>query len=94
MINREMRPAVLRTYGGVNEYGQQLSSLLDETIIEVAFGLYTHQSSNDVRYQNITHYALTKADVNDKQKLVIDGVVYKVMFVNPFGRMKQLLLCQ
>lgn len=94
MINREMRTALLRTYGGIDEYGQPLSFLLDETIIETTFGIYNHQSTNDIRFQNITHYALTKAPANDKQKLVIDGVEYKIMFVNPTGRLNQLFLCQ
>lgn len=94
MYNRELIKATVQYFDGVDEYGQQLSNQQKEKQVELAFGLYQHTKTDDVRYQNITHYALTKdRTITDKCYLVIDGKKYKVMFVNDKGRLVH-LLCQ
>ena len=95
VINREKKWATLRTYGNTDEYGQELSELLEEEPIEIVFGLYQRNETTDIRYQNTTHYALTdRKDINDKQKLLIGEDEYKIEFVNNFGRLTELFLCQ
>lgn len=93
MINREMRQATVVTYGGVDEYGQMNTTATASRDTYLTFGLYQHTNSNDVRYQNVTHYGLTKdSEITDNDIIVIDGVEYKVLFVNPFGRMREVFL--
>lgn len=93
MINREFRKAILTTYDGMDAYGQMLTEPTDEREIEVTFGLYTHGETADVRYQEATHYGLTREkEVTDKQTLTIDGDEYKILFVNAFGRLTQVFL--
>jgi hypothetical protein len=93
MINREFRKAILRSYAGVDAYGQMLSTSVDSREIDITFGLYNHTETSDVRYQEATHYGLTKEkDINDKQTLAIEGIEYKIIFVNPYGRLTQIFM--
>ena len=93
MINREMRQATVKTYSGVDEYGQMMTTATGSRTIDVTFGIYNHNQASDVRYQEVTHTALTAdKEITDKDTLEIDGVEYKVFFVNPFGRMTQVFL--
>lgn len=93
MINRELRNATVVTYGGVDEYGQTSTAAQASREISITFGLYQHAEVNDVRFQDVTHYGLTRdRDITDHDHIIIDGVEYKVLFVNPFGRMTQVFL--
>ncbi len=90
MINREFRKAKLTTYGGTDAYGQMLADPTSAREIEITFGLYQHNETSDVRYQEATHTGLTKdKEIADTQTLTIDGQEYKIIFVNPYGRLTQ-----
>lgn len=94
MINRELKPAVVNTYGGVDEYGQMLSELISSRDIEIAIGIYSQSNVNDPRYVDITHYGLTKdKEISDNDVIVVDNHEYKVKIVNNTGRWTQLFLC-
>ena len=95
MINREMVSATVVTYGGVDEYGQMLTTPTASREISMTFGMYQHQETSDVRFQNVTYTGLTKdQELTDKDHVVIDGKEYKVTFVNPHGRMRQVFLSE
>ena len=94
MINREMVKATVNTYGGFDSYGQELAELQSTREIEVAIGIYTHTATSDIRYQDVSYFALTKdREITDKDTLVIGDKTYKVMYVNPTTRWTQLYLC-
>ena len=93
MINREFRQATVVTYGGIDEYGQMLTTPTASRNISVTLNLYSHTQTSDVRFQEVSHVALTKdRTITDKDVLIIDGKEFKVFFVNPFGRLAQVFL--
>ena len=94
MYNRELVDAIVTTYSGTDEYGQQLANADAQTrTIQVAFGILNHSQTDDVRYQNVSHYALTEdRQVTDKDTLTISGIEYKVEFVNNYGRLSEVFL--
>lgn len=94
MYNRELVDAIVTTYSGIDEYGQQLANANAQTrTIQVAFGILNHSQTDDVRYQNVSHYALTEdRQVTDKDTLTISGIEYKVEFVNNYGRLSEVFL--
>ena len=94
MINRELVDATVETYGGYDEYGQQLAEKTAERNITVAIGYYTHSATDDIRYQDVKYYGLTKdRNITDKDYIIVGENKYKVMFVNPTTRWTQLYLC-
>lgn len=94
MINREMKKATVNTYGGTDKYGQQLATLQSQRDIMVAIGYYTHTATDDIRYQDVKFYGLTRdRDITDKDTIVVGDNEYKVLFVNPTTKWTQLYLC-
>ena len=94
MINREIVKATVNTYGGIDEYGQELAEIQSTREIEVTIGIYTHTATSDIRYQDVSYFGLTKdKEVTDRDILVIGDKEYKVLFVNPTSRWTQLYLC-
>lgn len=94
VINRSEVKATLKTMGGQDEYGQDLVDALEEKPITLTFGLYNHKQTDDVRYEDVEYTGLTAYDVSDNQIIAIGDKEYKVLFVNPFGRMNQVFLRQ
>ena len=93
MINRQLINATVIKYGGVDEYGQMLSTPEEQREIKMTFTLYNHTNSSDIRYQNVRYVGLTKdKDINDNMTIKVGEDEYKVLFVNPFGRMTQVFL--
>lgn len=92
MISRELIKATLITYDGIDEYGQEGINPINQTPIEITFGIYKHQPTEDIRFQNVEYVGLTKASVNDSQAIKIGDKEYKIQFVNPFGRYKEVFM--
>ena len=92
VITRSAINARLQTMGGKDRYGQELVNVIEDKPITLTFGLYNHKQTDDVRYQDVEYTGLTPYDVSDNQIIVIDNTKYKVLFVNPFGRMSQVFL--
>ena len=92
VINRSMRQAVMYRYFDPDEYGQPTLDTSNPQTIELTFGLYNHTEVEDVRYQDVEYTGLTRSEVTDKNVIQLDGKNYKVKFVNPYGRMKHVLL--
>lgn len=91
--NRASRPVIVRTYGGVSEYGEQLAEIVEERTINGAFGLYSHSNVDDVRYNDVDYYLLTTdRKITTDDKLVVDDKEYKVLFVNNAGRLSQVFV--
>lgn len=92
VINRAQVQATLITMGGQDEYGQDLMNELDRKPITLTFGLYNHKQTDDIRYEDVEYTGLTIYDVFDDQIIQIGEDRYKVLFANPFGRMRQVFL--
>lgn len=95
MINRELIDATVKTYGGIDDYGQPLAELTSSRNIQMVFGVYSQENINNPNYVNVTHYGLTKdRDITDADYISIGGKDYKVKQVNNTTRWTQLLLCE
>ena len=93
LFNRQSRPLLVRTYGGVSEYGEQLAEVVEERTIDGTFGLYTHTNVDDIRYNDVEYTILTKdKQITTNDRVLVDGIEYKVLFVNNYGRLSQLFL--
>lgn len=93
MINRDMVSATVVTYGGVDEYGQMMTTPTASREISMTIGLYNHSESSDVRYMAVNYTGLTRdKEITDKDSVIIGGKEYKVLFVNPYGRLTQVFL--
>lgn len=94
MVNREMRKVTLVSYKpGADQYGQQMQVPNQEKEIEMTFGLYTHTESEGPQYQDVNYYGLTREKgIADNQTVRIDDKDYKILFVNPFGRLTQVFM--
>jgi len=92
VINRSMHQAQVLMLGEDDEYGQPQIVEAPLPSITLSFGLYTHSSVEDPRYQDVEYTGLTTHEVNDKMVLQIGDERYKVLFVNPFGRINQVFL--
>ena len=93
MINRELKDATVVTYGGVDEYGQMMTTPTASRTISMTFGMYQHTPTQDIRFQDVKYVGLTSdREISDKDSVIIEGKEYKVSFVNPFGRMTQVFM--
>ena len=93
MINREMRTALVTSCSKeLDAYGVPIENPQSRTI-EVTLKLYQHSRVEDIRFNDVTHLALTfDKQITDADKLQIDGKTYKVEFVNNEGRLAQVFL--
>ncbi len=92
VINRDMRQAQMFSLGEIDEYGQETIDTETPSTVHLTFGLFTHHETEDVRYQDVEYCGLTKDDITDNDILLLDDKRYKVKFVNPYGRMKEVFL--
>ena len=94
MINRELKEATLISYNGIDEYGQMLTTPSGTEKITMTLHIFSHSQTEDIRYNQVSHYGLTRNDVNDSQSVMVDGKEYKILFVNPHKRINEVFLCQ
>lgn len=92
VINRSMREAVMYSLGEVDEYGQETIDTENAITVHLTFGLYNHHEVEDIRYQDVDYCGLTYDNITDKNILLLDDKQYKVKFVNPYGRIKEVFL--
>lgn len=89
-----MISAELLTFDGtLDEYGQPNTKNPTVTPIELTLTIYNQKRVEDVRFNDVTHTALTKnKEVTDANKIRIGEDMYLIEFVNPDGRLAQLFL--
>jgi hypothetical protein len=92
VINRDMREALEFSLGEEDEYGQATLDEENPITVHLTFGLYNHREVEDVRYQDVEYCGLTYDNITDNNVLLLDNKKYKVKFVNPYGRMKEVFL--
>ena len=92
VINRNLIKADMFRLGEVDEYGQEEIDTENAETVHLTFGLYNHHETEDVRYQDVEYCGLTYDNITDQNILLLDEKQYKVKFVNPYGRMKEVFL--
>lgn len=94
MINREMRTAAVLVYDdSLDEYGQPKKGIPTERQIELTLRVYQHANVDDIRFNEVTHSALTyDKTITDANKIRIDEDIYSIQYVNTEGRLTQVFL--
>ena len=93
MLNRQMKRVTVQERSDErDEYGYQ-QDYTDSFDINAAIMLYSQQNTNDVRYKDATHVAITHyMGLNDSMRLKCGDKTYKVILSNNEGRMAQIML--
>lgn len=84
-----MRKAQVFHLSGVDEYAQPTWDMESSQTIYLTFGLFSHSPVEDIRYQNVEYTGLTEDFCGEGDLLKIGEDFYRVLFVNPFGRIRQ-----
>ena len=96
MINANMRSYNYYTFGEFNAYGQPTLSTEPKGKVKMALHLLNQTNTNNVVYKEATYIALTHdAKVNDTYVIENEeGKRFKVLYVSPYGRYKQVYLSE
>lgn len=95
MINNQMKPYKLYKSSGLrDEYGELNPEPIFLRTIEIAINNKDYSNiENDIRYLKATHIGLSTDKEIKKDYIVTNGVSkYLVKYVNPFGRLAQIIL--
>ena len=95
MINTNMRLYSYYTIGTDDGYGQpQIPSknAVPDGQIKMAINLSNQSVQDNINYKDAQYVGLTHADIDDKYIIQYQDERLKVLYVNPFGRMKQVFL--
>ena len=95
MINATMRYYDYFTFGGTDEYGQEI--LTEETQGKIMLAIYTLSTNigTNINYKDATYIALTQSkDINDSFVIKYGDKKLKVLYVIPMGRYTQVFLCE
>ena len=60
--------------------------------IKMAINLSNQSVQDNINYKDAQYVGLTHADIDDKYIIQYQDERLKVLYVNPFGRMKQVFL--
>lgn len=95
MINRDRASYNFFTFGELDEYGQPQLSKEPVGAIEMTINLTSQNLTNNVKYSQASYIGLTKdANVNDTYVIEFGAQKLKVLYVNPFGRYKQVFMVE
>lgn len=93
MINTNMRYYSYSTFGANDSYGQpQLSEPVGT--IKMNISLVNQTIQGNIKYTDAEYVGLTKAEVDDTYVIDYGEEKLKVLYVNPFGRYKQVFLAR
>lgn len=83
-IQRTKKQVQLLSYGSTtDDYGQLRTDTATSADIEMAVYPYSQNEVSDPRCVDAQLIGLTKADVKVSNRVVVDGVEYDVIHVNP-----------
>lgn len=96
MINSQMATYNYYTFGELNAYGQPRLSTEPKGTVKLALNLVSQNLTNNALYSEATYTALTNdTKVNDTYVIEDkEGRKFKVLYVNTFGRFKQVYLSE
>ena len=93
MINRDMRLYDYSTLGGLDEYGQQTNNNEVKGQVKMAINLTSQSIQDNINYKDAQYVGLTHDSLVDDTYIIHYGSSkLKVLYVNPFGRLKQVFL--
>ena len=95
MINATMRNYDYFTFGGKDEYGQEI--LTEEAQGKIQIAIYTLSTNigTNINYKDATYIALThNRDINDTYVIKYGDKKLKVLYIIPMGRYTQVFLSE
>lgn len=94
MITRDMRYYSYSTFGADNGYGQPALSNEPVGMIKISVHLLNQATQDNVLYNGATYVGLTMGAVDDSFVIHYKDKNLKVLYVNPYGRYKQVFLAE
>ena len=92
MINLQMREYDFYLYGEMNAYGQPTLSSEPVGTVKMSINLTSQRVQENVLYTGAEYMGLTHSEVTDKHVIQFGDVKLKVLYVNHFGRIKQVFM--
>lgn len=92
MINANMRLYDYSTVGDLDDYGQRVFSDEIKGQIKMAISLTNQSVQSNINYQDAEYMGLTFNDVSDNYIIHFNGQKLKVLYINPFGKYKQVFM--
>ena len=87
-----MRLYDFSTLGTIDEYGQETLDYSVKGQIKMAINLTSQIIQDNINYKDAQYVGLTAAEVDDSYIIHYSSSKLKVLYVNPFGRLKQVFL--
>lgn len=92
MINIQMRNYDYFTLGKENSYGQQVLSDYPTGTIKMSINITSQSIQDNINYTGSQYIGLTRAEVDNTYVIQFGDKRLKVLYVNSFGRLKQVFL--
>lgn len=92
MINTSMRTYNYYTLGAVDAYGQAQAEAAPGGTIKMSINISSQSTQDNILYKDCTYIGLTQAKIDDTYIIEYNGEKLKVLYINPFGRYKQVFL--
>jgi hypothetical protein len=80
------------TTGSIDEYGQEVRDDKVKGQVRMAINLTSQTIQDNINYKDANYIGLTHAVVDDTYIIHYGNRKLKVLYVNPFGRYKQVFL--
>lgn len=80
------------TTGSIDEYGQQTMSNEIKGQVRMAINLTSQSIQDNINYKDAQYIGLTHTVIDDTYIIHYGSSKLKVLYVNPFGRLKQVFL--
>ena len=80
------------TFGTNDEYGQAQLSKEPVGQIKMSINLTSQSVQDNINYKDANYIGLTHAEVDDSYVIAFGNERLKVLYVNPFGRYKQVFM--
>jgi hypothetical protein len=87
-----MRSYNFFTLGDKDEYGQAQISKEPVGQIKMSINLTSQSIQDNINYKGANYIGLTHADVDDTYIIEFGNERLKVLYINPFGRLKQVFM--
>lgn len=92
MINGNMRLYDFSTIGTKDKYGQQLADYTVKGQVKMSINLTSQMTQDNINYKDANYMGLTMDNVEDTYIIHFNNEKLKVLYINPFGRFKQVYL--
>lgn len=80
------------TTGSIDEYGQEVIDNEVKGQVKMAINLTSQSIQDNINYKDAQYIGLTHAAIDDTYIIHFGEERLKVLYVNPFGRYKQVFL--